>query len=77
MQRHYPGVDAVWDLPQAVRDRFGGTPQTYVVSSTGVVEKTWSGAYNADTQAEVESFFSIQLPGLLAPAKPQAKNRTP
>lgn len=42
----------------------GGTPETIVVSSEGKILKVWSGAYVADVQPEVETFFGIKLPGL-------------
>ncbi len=43
---------------------FGGTPQTVVISPDGRVVKNWSGAWTQKTQAEVEAFFHVTLPGL-------------
>lgn len=44
----------------------GGTPQTIVVSREGRVLKNWIGAFSSRTQAEVEQFFDVRLPGLTA-----------
>lgn len=54
------------DLPQDIKSKykFGGTPQTVVVSSEGRVLKNWRGAYTDDLKTEIESFFSISLPGI-------------
>lgn len=41
-----------------------GTPQTIVVSPEGKVLKHWKGAYSGNTQAEVEEYFHLRLPGL-------------
>ncbi len=42
----------------------GGTPQTVVISPEGRVVKNWSGAWTQKTQAEIEAFFHVTLPGL-------------
>lgn len=44
----------------------GGTPQTFVISTEGVVLKNWSGAYREQTLREVQDYFHVQLPGLIA-----------
>jgi hypothetical protein len=41
------------------------TPQTVVVGPKGAVEKAWVGAFDGKTKAEIESFFKVQLPGLI------------
>ncbi len=40
------------------------TPQTVVVGTGGRVEKVWVGAFLPESQAEVERFFDVKLPGL-------------
>ena len=42
--------------------KFGGTPQTLVVSPEGKVLKNWIGVYTDDVASEVESYFNISLP---------------
>jgi peroxiredoxin len=42
----------------------GGTPRTLVVSSDGIVLKSWFGAYTGDLQREIEGYFKTQLPGV-------------
>ena len=44
----------------------GPTPQTIVISPDGHVLKNWSGAYSASVQPQVEEFFNVRLPGLVA-----------
>ena len=68
LKETYGGIDAIWDLPSAMRKKFGGTPQTVVVSATGNVTKNWVGAYDGALLAEIEDYFSVTLPGL-APSK--------
>lgn len=60
----YPGFPVVWQLPADLLEKFGGTPQTIVVSAKGVVEKNWAGAYASQTLDGIESFFGVRLPGL-------------
>lgn len=48
------------------RYRLGGTPETIVVSPEGRVLTVWVGAYNGDIQHQVEVFFGVHLPGLVA-----------
>ena len=43
----------------------GATPQTIVLTNEGRVLKAWSGAFSGQTQADVERFFKVRLPGLL------------
>jgi peroxiredoxin len=43
----------------------GGTPRTLVVSATGVISKSWFGAYTGALQREVEEYFKTQLPGII------------
>jgi hypothetical protein len=44
--------------------KFGGTPQTIVVSPEGKVLKNWKGAYIDEVKEEVESYFAVRLPGI-------------
>jgi hypothetical protein len=46
--------------------RFGGTPETLVVSREGKVIKRWRGAWTGDSKADIENFFQHPLPGLLS-----------
>lgn len=42
----------------------GLAPQTIVISPTGKIIKSWTGAYSGDIQREIETFFRIKLPGV-------------
>jgi peroxiredoxin len=52
------------DLPPSAIEayRLGGTPETIVVSSEGIVQKAWMGGYSGPLQSAVEAFFSARLP---------------
>lgn len=52
--------------------KLGGTPHTIVVTPDGKVVNDWAGAYNLETRAEVENFFSVSLPGI----RPMSTNTT-
>jgi peroxiredoxin len=41
--------------------KFGGTPQTLVVSPDGKVIKNWTGIYVDEVGSEVESYFNFKL----------------
>lgn len=41
--------------------KFGGTPQTLVISSEGKVIKNWIGVYTDDVGAEIADYFKITL----------------
>lgn len=43
----------------------GGTPQTLVINTKGVIVENWVGAYLNRNQTEIEKYFHIHLPGLL------------
>ncbi len=43
--------------------KFGGTPQTLVISSDGRVLQNWSGAYKNEIKDEIESYFGVKLSG--------------
>ncbi len=45
----------------------GPTPLTLVVSPEGRVVKSWVGAYAGAMRKEVESYFGVQLPGMVRP----------
>jgi hypothetical protein len=42
--------------------KFGGTPQTIIVSPEARVLKTWVGAYGSDVKVELEHYFGVKLP---------------
>jgi peroxiredoxin len=44
--------------------KFGGTPQTLVISSDGHIQKSWMGAYTGATKSEIEAYFNVHLPEL-------------
>ena len=46
--------------------RFGGTPQTIVVSTSGTVLDSWLGAFQADQKTQIERFFGVPLPKVAA-----------
>ena len=46
-----------------------GTPETIVISSRGIVQKVWAGAYSGRTQSEIQSMFGVTLPTLPRPDK--------
>jgi AhpC/TSA family len=41
------------------------TPQTFVVSAGGMIEKVWDGAYIASLGSEIQDFFHMSLPGIV------------
>ncbi len=53
--------------------RFGGTPQTIVVSTSGTISRVWTGAYLARLESEIEQYFAVNLPGV-EPASAQPGN---
>jgi hypothetical protein len=40
------------------------TPQTLLLSPSGVVQRTWLGAYDGSRKREIEAFFNVDLPGI-------------
>lgn len=44
--------------------RLRSTPTTIVVSSSGIVEAAWEGAYTGPTKDRIEAFFHVALPDL-------------
>lgn len=46
-----------------------GTPETLIVSSSGVITKRWLGAYGGDTQKQIEQMFNVHLPGMSTEAE--------
>ena len=44
---------------------FGPTPHTVVVSSQGRISVEWTGAFEDKRKRAIESFFDLELPGLL------------
>lgn len=52
---------------QTIKDlHLGATPDTFVVSSSGEVTFATKGAYAGKAASDVERFFGIRLPGLVA-----------
>jgi thioredoxin-related protein len=64
---HKVGFPVYTELPSDViaAYKFGGTPQTIVVSPEGKILKNWAGAYSGSVQEEIEQYFSIKMPGLI------------
>jgi hypothetical protein len=62
------------NLPDIARTTYklGGTPQTIVISPEGKVLKNWKGAYQGNTQREIERYFNVQLPGLAEVKRPSS-----
>lgn len=58
-QIHFPVYSANAETALAYN---GGTPRTLVVSTNGVILKSWFGAYRGNVQREVEAYFGIRLP---------------
>jgi peroxiredoxin len=49
---------------------FGVTPQTFIISNTGKLQKMLNGAYVGQSQADLEAHLGLKLPGLKqSPAK--------
>lgn len=48
-----------------------GTPTTIVVSTKGIIEKSWAGAYTGKTLDDVQNYFKLKLPD----AAPSEGNR--
>ena len=44
--------------------RMGATPQTIVISNEGKLVKEWKGAYMGNTKEQIETQFSLELPGI-------------
>jgi hypothetical protein len=45
------------------------TPETIVMSSKGIVQKVWFGAYGGRIQSEIQNTFGVILPGLQTPSE--------
>jgi peroxiredoxin len=52
--------------------KLGGTPQTIVISPEGRILQNWVGAYVGTQKSQVEAFFHITLPGLVAAPEPSS-----
>lgn len=57
-------VAAELDIGVAERLLLGGTPQTIVVSTTGIVLQTWTGAFIGRQLNAVQRVFGVRLPGI-------------
>lgn len=60
----FPAYEGVSDSDLKAID-YRGTPQTVLVSSSGVVEHNWPGAYMGGTADAIQKFLNVRLPGLL------------
>jgi len=60
--------DVVVGVPGATLAALGvrGTPQTLVISPDGRLMKDWHGAWRGPLAKQVEQFFGLTLPGLVA-----------
>lgn len=61
---NYPGLDVTYRLPTSLKQRMGGTPQTLLADSRGVIQRVWVGSYGGTVQQEIEVQFGVALPGL-------------
>jgi len=52
-----------------------GTPETIVISRSGVVQSKWSGAYGEETRKQISSLLAVSIPPL--PLSPSAPPTTP
>jgi peroxiredoxin len=52
------------DDPNGHKIKADGTPETFVISSDGMVTDHWLGAYGGDVKEDIEQKFNIHLPGL-------------
>ncbi len=61
------GFPVVFEIAPESREsyKFGGTPQTLIVSPEGMVIRNWIGAYAQGLNREVEAYFGLKLPGLV------------
>lgn len=72
LRQHDIEAEAITNLSEQTKRAYhlGGTPQTILVSPSGMVVKSWMGAYSGDMLAEIERTLAVRLPGVAeAPAK--------
>ena len=51
--------------PDSARSyKLDSTPELIVVAPGGVLVRAWKGAFVGETKSEIESFFSVRLPGI-------------
>jgi hypothetical protein len=65
LSRHPMDCPVITNLEPGLveRYRFGVTPQTIVVSHEGVVQRNWRGAYQEESQRQIQDYLEIKLPG--------------
>lgn len=80
---HYPdqeyakvlgqGVEVFTDDDQDVQRvlKLSGTPDTILISRSGIVLAHWGGAFSDENLRSIESRFGIHLPGLVLTPPPQ------
>lgn len=64
VQTHGYSFPTIANLPPQTAEtyRFGGTPQTLLISPRGRVLKNWMGAYTDRVKTDLESYFGVDLP---------------
>jgi hypothetical protein len=57
----------IYSINETVRRawKLQGTPTTIVLGAHGEVQRVWIGAYEHNSQIEIERFFGTKLPGLV------------
>ncbi len=68
LRRHPVPFEVFLQPDEATRSAYqmGGVPRTMVISTTGELQVDFPGAYLPHLQDEVQRYFGIRLPGLLA-----------
>jgi len=74
-QYPFPIIGGV-EVEQLARYGFAGTPQTLVIDSAGYIERNWIGAYRGATLREVEDWFGVRLPGIVAEPRVHAQGNS-
>jgi thiol-disulfide isomerase/thioredoxin len=64
-REHLSDLPVLTDPSEATTSafRFGGTPETILISPAGDVEKVWVGVYQGHVKSEIENSLNLQLPG--------------
>jgi peroxiredoxin len=53
----------------------GSTPHTLVIAPSGKLLKSWIGAFTGSQADDIEAFFGVRLPGLVAEASPSVSQK--
>jgi peroxiredoxin len=75
-------VYAVPDMKSVRALRLNATPETIVVSPSGIIQKVWLGAYSKKVRKDVEATFGVKLPDIevkkvSVPSKPPIAAASP